>query len=317
MDIFVSGSLAYDRIMDFPGKFSDHIMPEKIHILNVSFVVNGLVERLGGTAGNIAYALALLGERPTILATIGQDYQRYFQWFEKNHISHEGIRIIEDEFTSGAYITTDQSDNQITGFNPGAMKHPSLFRLDGVDPTTCFAIIAPGNLQDMMTYHDLYRTRNIPFIFDPGQSLPQWDPEKLAHCIEGAKVLIANDYEMEMIMARTGLDKAALLKRADAVITTKGDQGSVVATHDGEALVPAVKRIEGLVDPTGAGDAYRGGFIKGLVAGKDLIESAKIGTVCASFAIECPGTQTYSFTEGAFRARFRQHFEGRTGTRRG
>ncbi|MCK4697085.1 MAG: carbohydrate kinase family protein, partial [Dehalococcoidia bacterium] len=152
MKIIVSGSLAYDRIMDFPGDFSDHILPDKIHVLNVSFTVNSMVERLGGTAGNIAYALSLLGEEPIILATIGHDYHRYFEWLAKNHIACDSIKIIEEEFTASAYITTDRADNQITAFNPGAMKYPTAFNLDRVSPQESIAIIAAGNLEDMMNY---------------------------------------------------------------------------------------------------------------------------------------------------------------------
>ena len=307
MDIFICGSLAYDRIMDFPGRFADHIMPDKIHILNVSFTVTGMVERPGGTAGNIAYALALLGERPTILATIGHDYQRYFQWLEKSGIPWQSIHIIPEELTAGAYITTDQADNQITCFNPGAMKHPSLYDLDRADPEDSIVIIAAGNLQDMIAYRDACRARGIDFIFDPGQSLPLWDGESLARCLEGARVLISNDYELEMIMHRTGLDRADLLRRTEAVIATKGEMGSLVATRDGELEIPAIKRPGALVDPTGAGDAYRGGLIKGLVTGKNLAESARMGTVCASFSIECKGTQGYTFAMDEFNARLREH----------
>ncbi|MCJ7523151.1 MAG: PfkB family carbohydrate kinase, partial [Dehalococcoidia bacterium] len=157
MNIFVSGSLAYDRIMDFPGHFSDHILPEKIHVLNVSFTVNGMVEKFGGTAGNIAYALCLLGEKPIILATIGRDHHRYFDWLAKNRIGVAGIRIIEEEFTASAYITTDMADNQITGFNPGSMKHPSSFDFNTITVGESIAIVAPGNLEDMVTYSHFYK----------------------------------------------------------------------------------------------------------------------------------------------------------------
>jgi adenosine kinase len=308
MQIFVSGSLAYDRIMDFPGKFAEHIMPDKIHILNVSFMVNGVTERPGGTSGNIAYALALLGEKPTILATVGRDYQRYFQWLGKHGLSTHGIRIIEDELTAGAYITTDLSDNQITAFNPGAMKYPSLFHANDVNPQDAIAIVAPGNIEDMVTYSDSYRTKGIGFIFDPGQSIPAWEGGQLAQCIEGAQVLISNDYELELIIAKTGLQKNQLLQRVGAIITTKGEHGSLVTTRSDEISVPAVKPPEGVVDPTGAGDAYRGGLLKGLVTRKDLLQSIKMGAVCASFAIACQGTQAYHFTLETFNRRLLEHF---------
>lgn len=304
MNIIVSGSLAYDRIMDFPGRFSEHILPEKIHVLNISFTVNGMTEKFGGTAGNIAYALAMLGERPLILASIGHDYQRYFEHLAKNDITSEGIRIIEEEFTAGAYITTDRADNQITGFNPGAMKHPSLFNFDKISPDESLVIVAPGNLEDMMEYSQKCKERGIDYIFDPGQSLPIWNVQDLARCIEGSRILISNDYELELIMSKTGLDRRALLERTRAIITTLGEKGSHICTMDSEIGIPAVKP-KSVLDPTGAGDAYRAGLIKGLVEGKSMEQCAMMGSVCASFAVENYGTQEYSFTPAEFGERLR------------
>ncbi len=302
MSIIVSGSLAYDRIMDFPGHFSDHILPEKIHMLNVSFTVNGMKEKFGGTAGNIAYGLSLLGESPTVVATIGQDYQRYYKWLAQNHISCDHIRIIEDEFTAGAYITTDRADNQITGFNPGAMKYPSSFDFDGADPKDTVAIISPGNLQDMAGYSQTCKAKGIPYIFDPGQSLPMWQGLDLVQCIQGSRILISNDYELDLITSKTGLDRRGLLRLTDTIITTLGEMGSHVVTKGGEVHIATVKPRQ-VVDPTGAGDAYRAGLIKGLVYGESIERSARMGAVCASFCIECYGTQEYRFTVEEFRER--------------
>jgi len=302
MNIIISGSLAYDRIMDFPGYFSAHILPEKIHVLNVSFTVNGLIEKFGGTAGNIAYALSLLGEKPIILATIGRDYHRYFEWLMKNNMACDDITIIEEELTASAYITTDQADNQITGFNPGAMKHPSSFNFDKINPEESIAIIAPGNLDDMMNYSVTYKAKGIDYIFDPGQSLPMWDSQDLTQCIEGSKIMVSNDYELELIIRKTGLDKNKLLQRTNSIVTTLGELGSRVCTSDCEISIPAIKPKE-VVDPTGAGDAYRAGLIKGLIQGKDIEQCARMGSVCASFAIECYGTQEYHFSLMEFEKR--------------
>ncbi len=302
MNIIVSGSLAYDRIMTFPGKFSDHILPGKLHVLNVSFTVDGMVEKLGGTAGNIAYALSLLEEKPIVLATVGQDYQRYFEWLRQNGIARDGIKVIEDEFTASAYITTDRSDNQITSFNPGAMKYPSSFDFDRRPPGESLAIIAAGNLEDMMTYSLACRERGIDCIFDPGQSLPMWSREDLVRCITGARLLISNDYELELIMSSTGLDRERLLQRTGIIITTLGEMGSRVVTADGELTIPAA-RPRTVADPTGAGDAYRAGLIKGLVQGKGIRECALMASVCASFAVESYGTQEYRFSPDEFRER--------------
>lgn len=302
MKIIVSGSLAYDRIMDFPGYFSDHILPDKIHVLNVCFQVNGMKVKFGGTAGNIAYALTQMGEKPLICATIGHDYHGYFEWLAKIGISTDNINIIEEEATAGAFITTDQSDNQITGFNPGAMKYSTNMDLSTLDPQDCILIVAPGNLQDMSNYPRICRERGIDYIFDPGQSLPVWEGQDLATAIDGCKILICNDYELELIMNKTGLKKNDLLKMAGAVITTLGEIGSQISTRDYDLQIPAVK-IEKAIDPTGAGDSYRGGLISGLVQGRDLADCARLGSVCASFAVECYGTQEYSFTPETFRKR--------------
>ena len=230
MQIFVSGSLAYDRIMDFPGRFVDHILPEKIHILNVCFMVNGLTERFGGTAGNIAYNLALLKEKPVILATAGKDFGPYREWLTSLNLPLDGIKEIPAEFTAGAYITTDLSDNQITGFNPGAMKHRSEYRFDRVDPVAALAIVAPGSLEDMLAYTRAYKARGVPYIFDPGQSIPAWGGDELREMADKALALIVNDYELEMFQQKTGLNEAEILGLTPTLITTQGDKGSYLRT---------------------------------------------------------------------------------------
>lgn len=307
MNIIVSGSLAYDRIMDFPGYFSDHILPDKIHVLNICFQVNGMKEKFGGTAGNIAYALALMGEKPEISSAIGHDYHRYLDWLAKNQISIQHIKIIEDDFTASAYITTDRSDNQITGFNPGAMKYSSCLDFEKLNPRETLLIVSPGNLEDMVNYPRLCKTKKIDYIFDPGQSLPMLEPLDLIQSIEGCRLLISNDYELDLILKKTGLDKKDLLNRAGTVIVTLGEKGSTILTAEKEIPIPAIKpkKIE---DPTGAGDAYRGGLISGLIQGKTIEESARMGSVCASFAVEQYGTQEYRFTNQEFVERM-QGFE--------
>ncbi|MBN1470218.1 MAG: carbohydrate kinase family protein [Syntrophaceae bacterium] len=302
MKIIVSGSMAYDRIMDFPGHFSDHILPDKIHMINVCFQVDGMKEKYGGTAGNIAYALNLMGEKPFICATIGHDYQKYFKWLKKNRISTEGIKVIADEFTAGAYITTDRADNQITGFNPGAMKYPSIMDFDNLNPKNTIVIISPGNFEDMVNFPRACKERAIDYIFDPGQSLPMWDKKDLIETIVGCKILIVNDYELSLILSKTGLDKKHLWKMAGTIITTLGELGSQVSTSDMEIAIPAYK-VKKVVDPTGAGDSYRGGLLSGLVHGKDIEQCAWMGSVCASFCIESYGTQEYSFTTEEFNER--------------
>ncbi len=302
MNIIVSGSLAYDRIMDFPGHFSDHILPEKIHVLNVCFQVDGMKEKFGGTAGNIAYALTLLGEKPAISSAIGRDYHRYFEWLTQNGVSTDNIRIVEDELTASAYITTDRADNQITGFHPGAMKYSSCLDFEKIDPEHTLIIISPGNLEDMINYPRMCKARKISYIFDPGQSLPMLDSKDLAEAIEGCRLLISNDYELDLIMSKTGLNREGLLKRAQSVIVTLGEHGSHLYAGDQQVRIPAIppRAVE---DPTGAGDSYRGGLICGLIRGKNIMECATMGSVCASFAVESYGTQEYTFSSEEFNRR--------------
>lgn len=302
MDLFISGSLAYDRIMNFEGRFSDHILPEKIHVLNVCFNVNGLSEKLGGTAGNIAYGLAQLDESPIILGCLGRDGRRYLEWLERQNIVSDHVAVVEDEYTAGAFITTDKADNQITGFNPGAMNYSCPFDLTQADPAQGILIVAPGNLRDMTKYPRQARGTGMPFIFDPGQSLNIWDGPALAEAMQGAQVLISNDYELEMIMRMTGMDLDRIMERVQAVITTKGDKGSLLRQNGREMEIPAVPATE-VKDPTGAGDAYRAGLLKGLCQGRDLAEAAVMGATLASFAVARYGTQEYSVTTGEFEAR--------------
>jgi len=307
VNIYISGSIAYDRIMDFPGKLSDHILPDKIHILNVCFTVNGMVEKFGGTAGNIAYTLSLLKERPVLIATIGKDYESYFDWLRKNNISEEGIKIIREEFTAGAYIITDKADNQITGFNPGAMKYPSKYTFHNADSKNAISLIAPGNLQDMVEYASICKKKGIDYICDPGQSLTQWEGKTLREWLDGSMLLISNDYELEMIIKMTGMDKKGLLGLTRMIITTLGEKGSLISNPEIDVTIPAAI-VRNVVDPTGAGDAYRAGLLKGIVSGRDIETSAKMGTVAAAFAVERYGTQEHHHTYEDFIARYKSNF---------
>ena len=302
--IIVSGSLAYDRIMDFSGYFHEHILPEKIHMLNVCFQVNGVKEKFGGTAGNIAYALMLMGQKPLISATIGRDYHRYFDWLDMNGISRDLIRIVDDELTACAYITTDRADNQITGWNPGAMNRRSALDFDRFDPKDTIVIISPGNLEDMIDYARECKARSIEYIFDPGQSLPMLEPANLLEAIDGSSILISNDYELDLIMKKTGVARQDLVRRTGAIITTLGELGSRIVTLQGETGIPTAKARE-VIDPTGAGDSYRGGLISGLVQGREISQCARLGSVCASFAVECYGTQEYRFCSEEFEERLK------------
>jgi adenosine kinase len=293
--------------MDFPDTFSNHLLPDKLHILNVCFLVNGLEEKFGGTAGNIAYSLALLGEKATVLAAVGNDFDRYEQWLVDKGISMEGIKLVSDTPTASAYITTDQADNQITAFNPGAMGYATAGDFTAFSTNESLAIVSPGNLEDMQEYPRKYREMGIPFIFDPGQNIPAFSGEQLKEMITGSKVLIANDYELTLISKATGLSKDDLLDLTETVVTTLGERGSRISRDGKDIEVPAVP-VDKPVDPTGAGDAFRSGFIKGLRLGRSIEEAAQMGATCASFCVEHHGTQAHTFSQDDFWQRHQRHF---------
>ncbi|MFZ5587487.1 MAG: carbohydrate kinase family protein [Thermodesulfobacteriota bacterium] len=302
MQIYVSGSLAYDRIMTFGGRFSDHILPDKIHMLNVCFNVDGLQEWLGGTAGNIAYGLSQLGETPVVLACLGKDGGRYLDWLRLNGIETRCVRQVDEHYTAGAFITTDQARNQITGFNPGAMLSSCCFDCAELDPADSLVIVSPGNFDDMTKLPAELRRRGAPFIYDPGQALNILEGPVLREAFGGAMALISNDYELELICRKTGLDQDGLLREVGAIVTTQGDQGSLVVRNGQKTRIPVVKAKE-VLDPTGAGDAYRGGLLKGLALGLDLPQACLWGATLASFAVACHGTQEYSLDRAEFDAR--------------
>ena len=307
MDILVSGSMAFDRIMEFPGRFSEHFVANRLDNINVSLMVSGLTENLGGTAGNIAYSLSLLGEKPRILAAVGRDHLRYFEWLGQHGISTQDIRVVSEEWTASAYITTDQDGNQITAFNPGAMMHTSDVDLTSLTPADTIAIVGPGNLQDMVDYPRRYQEAGIYAIFDPGQSLPAWNGDDLKQAIGRCNMLVSNDYELGMITNTTGLDVAALLCIVDTSVTTKGDAGCEIVSPEGVVQAPVVP-TDNAIDPTGAGDAFRGGLIKGLVDGKPIKRCVEMGTVAAHYVVQVAGTQNYTFTPAQFTATLEQHF---------
>ena len=307
MSIYVSGSLAFDRIMTFPGSFQDHILMDKLHMINVSFMVDGMDERRGGCAGNIAYSLGLLGEKPTIVAAAGRDFGPYAIVLENMGLPLEGIRRAEDIFTALCYITTDLNSNQITGFYPGAMSLPADFDFPAIDADKDIAIISPGNVEDMRRLPGFYREKGVPYIFDPGQQLPVLTGNDLLAAIEGSFACITNDYELNMICKATGKSEDEIAARTQWLVTTLGAEGAQVRGH-GENIRIAPVPISKVLDPTGAGDAHRAGLIKGLVHGLAMPEAARLGSVSASFALEKLGTQEHIFTPADFCQRYEAVF---------
>jgi len=306
MSILVSGSLAYDSIMVFPDYFKNHILPDKIHNINVSFLVDGLKVNYGGTAGNIAYSLALLGERPRVLATAGKDFAEYGSWLSKNGVDVSGIKIISEKFTALAHIVTDKGDNQITAFYPGAMKH-SAGKLKKEFLKNSLAIISPGCLEDMRNYLAIYKKNKIPYIFDPGQQITILSKKELTQGISGAKVFISNDYELSLVTQKTGLDENDIINQVEILVTTLGEKGSVIKTKTEKYEIPVAKP-KAVKDPTGAGDAYRSGFVKGLIAGLPLAKCGRLAAVVSAYTVETYGTQTHKFTMEDARRRYKQNF---------
>lgn len=306
MKIFVSGSLAYDRIMDFSGRFSEHILPDKIHSLNVSFLLDTFTENFGGTAGNIAYNLALLGEAPIVLAAAGNDFLPYRDWLEKNRVDTNAINIIPEEKTSFCYIVTDRADNQITAFYPGAMKFPAQPLAKELEPA--MAIISPGYLAGMREYPGFYKKNNIPYIYDPGQQIPALAGDDLIAGISGAKAFISNDYELSLVMQKTGLSENDILAKTEILVTTLGEKGSIIKTGDAVYAIPPA-RAANASDPTGAGDAFRAGFIKGLAHGLPLETCGRLAATVAVYTVEKYGTQTHSFTMEELRERYEDNFK--------
>jgi adenosine kinase len=307
MKIYISGSVAYDRIMDFPGHFADHILPHKIHVLNVCFNISGLVEKFGGTAANIAYSLALLGEQAEIVASAGDDFEHYEQWLQSNGLSTRWIKKVSGVLTAGAYITTDLDDNQITAFNPGAMTYEAdLPTLDGSDEAVLI-FVGPGNKNDMLALAALGRQHRIPFIFDPGQSLNIWRGEELREAVNGALCFISNEYELSLFLQMTGWTRNTLYQRAQVVVTTHGPEGCILDLAGEKTLIPAVA-VQQVCDPTGSGDAFRGGLLKGLAMGLDWLSCCQLGSVTAAYAVEHYGTQEHRFDWQSFQERFETHF---------
>lgn len=310
MAIYVSGSLAFDRIMNFSGRFSDHILPDKIHTLNVSFFVENLEEKRGGCAGNIAYSLALLGKKPVILASAGKDFDNYAKVLEDFGLPLTGIRRVEDKFTAAAYINTDTVNNQITAFCASAMLEPCRYDFEISDTVNALGIISPGNMQDMSSLAKKYKQDQVRYVYDPGQQIPVLSKDELLEGIQGSFALVSNDYELEMIRKVTGRSKAEIIEMTECLITTYGERGSFVQARgeDKDGVHISAAPVTKVLDPTGAGDAYRSGLIMGLDDGLSFAESAKLGATCASFCVEQYGTQEHTFTRDEFMARHNQAF---------
>jgi len=306
MSALICGSLAFDTIMVFHDRFKNHILPEQVHILNVSFLVPDMRREFGGCAGNIAYNLHLLGGSGAPMATVGDDFIPYGQWMDRCGLSRAHVTVIEGSYTAQAYITTDQDDNQITAFHPGAMNYShenSVSQAHGIS----IGIVSPDGRQGMIDHARQFAEAGIPFIFDPGQGMPLFDHQHLSRFVEQATWLAFNDYEAKLMEERTGLSPSQLAKRVEGVIVTGGGEGSRVYTESQMIDVPAAP-VGNLVDPTGCGDAYRAGLLYGLMNELDWVTTGRIASLMGAVKIEHAGTQNHSFTPDEFADRFKQAF---------
>lgn len=306
MKILVSGSLAYDRIMDYPGRFRDSILPDKIHSLNVSFTVTDLRESFGGTAGNIAYNLALLGHQPVVAAAAGRDFEPYRRWLKRHRVDDRVIRLVPSQPTASVTIITDRDDNQISGFYVGAMREPTVVPV-ALAKSAAYAVVAPGNLSDMRTLPRRYARMGIPYLYDPGQQLPVLTGADVRQAILRADGLVSNDYELSLIQRKTGWGLPRLRRATRYLITTLGPKGSIVRTASQVIRVPAAKARR-VVDPTGAGDAYRAGWVSAWLQHWSLPVAARFAGCVAVYAVETAGTQAHQFTFAQVAARYRRAF---------
>ncbi|HEX6634646.1 MAG TPA: carbohydrate kinase family protein [Usitatibacter sp.] len=306
MAILVCGSLAYDTIMVFPDQFKKHILPEQIHILNVSFLVPDLRREFGGTAGNIAYNLRLLGEEPWVMATTGHDFEPYEQRLRELGISTRHVMRLDEHYTGQAFITTDVDDNQITAFHPGAMSFAHLNRIADA-PGATLGIVSPDGRQGMLEHARDFAARSIPFVFDPGQGLPMFSGDDILEMSSGAAAIALNDYEARVVEQKTGQRIAQLAGGGRAVVVTRGAEGCTVVAQGREVRVPAVA-AEGIVDPTGCGDAFRAGLLYGMARGWAWEKSAQLASVMGSIKIAHRGGQNHRPSRETLSRRFKEAF---------
>jgi adenosine kinase len=306
MSALICGSLAYDTIMVFPDQFKNHILPDKVHILNVSFLVPRMRREFGGCAGNIAYNLKLLGGDPIPMATVGQDFGPYREYFSELDIRLDQVKVIDELFTPQAFITTDLDNNQITAFHPGAMMRSYENHVRDV-PGVSFGIVSPDGRDGMLQNAQEFADAGIPFIFDPGQAMPLFNGAELRNFIELAGYVTVNDYESNLLQERTGWDEKTIAGKVKAYIITRGPQGALIHA-DGKTwdIPPAHERR--ITDPTGCGDAFRAGLIFGIQKGYDWLTIGRIGNLMGALKVEFPGTQNQRFDYAEFAEQFRQQF---------
>ncbi len=311
MTLIVTGSIAFDYLMSFPGKFTEHLLPEHMQRVSLSFLVDTMDKRRGGCAPNIAYTLALLGESPVLMATAGQDFADYGAWLNAAGVETSRVKVVADKFTASFFCSTDEANNQIASFYTGAMANAGelSFRTIGGLASDGLVIISPNDPGAMVQYAEELSTMGVKYIWDPGQQCARMDGAQLKDGITGAYMVICNDYEFELIRQKTGMSEADVLSAATALIITRGEHGSSVYTGHTRVDVPAVAP-DRVVDPTGVGDAFRGGLMAGMAHGRPLTVCAQMGTMAATWALEHLGGMSHAYTRQEFGARYATHFGG-------
>ncbi len=309
MNIILTGSVAFDYLMTFPGYFRDHFLPDKLDSISLSFLVDSFRKRQGGIAPNIAYTMALLGEKPHIMATVGEDFTEYRQWLENNGVDTSMMKVIQGTVTASFFCNTDRINNQIASFYPGAMGYASQLSFrdwQGARPD--LVVISPNDPQAMKQYVVECRELGFPYLYDPSQQIVRLSGDELRLGIEGALALFVNDYEFGLVQKMTGMTASNLLQTLQFMVVTCGSQGSRVYSREKEDSIPVVPPDK-IVDPTGVGDAYRGGFLTGYSHSLPLETCGQMGTLAATYCLECEGTQGHCYTLHDFIVRFRQHFD--------
>lgn len=308
MDILLSGSVAYDYLMTFPGLFHEHILPERLQSISLSFLVESMTRQRGGTAPNIAYTLALLGERPRLIATVGEDFEEYRAWLEKSGVDTEWAKVVPGKFTASFFATTDQVSAQIASFYPGAMADAAILSIKHIEKRPDLVIISPTDPSAMKLHAAECRELDIPYLYDPSQQVLRLEGAEIARDMQGAHFLFVNDYEFGLISKKTGLDLDGMLEHVDIIVVTRGEQGASIYVDGQEVTVP-VAPAEHVIDPTGVGDAFRAGFLTGYSRGWDWLLCGQIGAVAATYCIEQNGPQNHRYTCEEFVTRFRHHFD--------
>lgn len=308
MDILLSGSVAYDYLMTFPGHFHEQILPERLKNISLSFLVDSMTRQRGGTAPNIAYTLALLGEKPRLMAAVGEDFGDYRAWLEQNGIDTEWAKVIPGKFTASFFATTDKVNAQIASFYPGAMAHAAEISLRQVDKRPDLVVVSPDDPAAMKNRAAECRELGIPYLYDPSQQILRLEGDEIARDMEGAHFLFVNDYEFGLIAKKTGLDLNGMLRHVDNIVVTKGAEGAIIYTEGNEVVVPVTPE-ERIIDPTGVGDAFRGGFLAAYSRGWDWELCGQVGSLAAVYVLEQNGTQNHYYTREQFVNRFREHYD--------